>query len=179
MCVVDSCTVPYLGPCIINRKQLCLVNSIESDKVNINIGCPQGSILGPFFFGLYINDIHLQVKNCSILCYADDTTLWHSKDDVSKIYLKLQRDLTDLIEYFEYNGLTINLSKTEYIIFKLRRNQNNKGELIINGTALRQVTSTKYLGIIIDEQLNWKEHCEMLLSRVMSGKHLLSCGIFF
>ena len=143
-----------------NRKQCVSFNGAVSRMKPITCGVPQGSILGPLLFILYVNDI----VNCSNLLYfilfADDTNIFFSHKCYKDLMLIVNTELVKLSEWFRANRLSLNIAKTNYILFGTRRKclTDANFSISINGNIIERVTSTKFLGVYIDEDLNWKHH---------------------
>ncbi|CAM1312392.1 Uncharacterised protein r2_g2279 [Pycnogonum litorale] len=150
-----------------NRTQYVAVNKQTSDSIPINIGVPQGSILGPFLFLVYVNDLPLVCENSSVNMFADDTSLITTGPDKNTIESKLQNDLNNLIEWCILNKLTLNSKKTNYCVFAPnKKTKLNKFTFLINNNKIDRVKSVKFLGLTLDEDLNWKDHVKKLRSNL-------------
>ena len=99
-----------------NRKQCCSINGVESEVMDINIGVPQGSCLGPLLFLLYINDQPQAVKNSTVVMYADDTSISYRSDDTHKLQEAMNKDLTTVVEWLKGNKLSLNVAKTKAMV---------------------------------------------------------------
>ena len=151
-----------------NRMQYTECLGEKSDLLYITFGVPQGSVLGPLLFLLYINDI----INCSELgefvLFADDTNIFVSSESLSDAFSKANKLLKSLSSYMTLNKLHINMKKCCYMIFKPPRkpikdeDSVNAFELILNGQKIKHVTHAKFLGVTIDENLNWEQHIKDL-----------------
>ena len=147
-----------------NRKQYVYYNGISSDFMDISCGVPQGSILGPLLFILYINDI----VNCSdvlqFILFADDTNLFLSNTDIWQLMDLINDELSKLDDWFRANKLSLNISKTNYMMFGRKQyglsDQHNLFQLKINGIEINRVESTTFLGVIFDEKLTWAKHID-------------------
>ena len=146
------------------RSQRVLFKGILSDKMWIRIGVPQGSILGPLLFLIYINDLPGASKLLESL-FADDTTFQASGKTLEELEEFMNTELAKAAQWFKDNQLTLHPGKTRYILL------NSKGKTLdirLEGTPIKQIshrsdeTSFKFLGIMIDESLNWKEHISYL-----------------
>ena len=100
-----------------NRKQKVFVNGVESNFLLINSGVPQGSILGPFLFLMYINDFEKATNYFSLRLFADDTSLTATGKDLDMFLQKINFELPAIHEWLCSNRLTLNLSKTKYLVF--------------------------------------------------------------
>ena len=143
-----------------NRTQYTAVNGETSSIQKVTCGVPQGSVLGPILFLVYVNDLHRCLGNTMIRMFADDTnlTLFHERSD----YLK-EMSLTKikaLMKWCECNKLTINWDKTYYIVFHAKNKKIGSyfNEMNVSGNTVKRVSCVKYLGIYIDELLTWRDH---------------------
>ena len=146
-----------------NRKQSVSINGVSSNYSNINCGVPQGSVLGPLLFLIYINDLNIAIKYCTTRHFADDTNLLIKNSSPKQLKKHLNLDLKSLVKWLKVNKITLNTSKTELIIFK---HPNKKIDydfkIKIDGKRLFSEKFVKYLGIYLDSQLNWAPHTEIL-----------------
>lgn len=152
-----------------DRQQIVKIKNCQSQPKEMHFGVPQGSILGPLLFIIYINDIHDIGLKGDITLYADDTTLFYFGNNINALITEAQNDLTLLNDWFQYNLLTINTSKTNYMIFKAKNKPLDDNILItINNQIINKVESEKYLGLILDTNLTWKPHIEKVISKLRS-----------
>ena len=144
-----------------NRKQFVYYNSSKSECKDIICGVPQGSILGPLLFILYINDITNTSSILDFILFADDTTILYSSDKIeSKINL-VNNELKEVSNWFKANKLSVNASKTNFMILGTPKMSSVKHiEIILDNTSLERVQKTKFLGVLIDECLTWKSHID-------------------
>ena len=149
-----------------NRNQYACCNNTSSSITTIEYGVPQGSVLGPLLFIIYVNDIVNAVKDIKIRLFADDTALFIHGKDVEMIYNKMKDALIRLRDWFKSNRLTLHLDKTCYSIFhgprkKIPRMYDN---MSIDGHVIHREHKVKYLGLIIDETLSWKDHVDYVIT---------------
>lgn len=145
-----------------NRLQYTVANGHESGLKPVTCGVPQGSVLGPLFFLIYINDLHHAVDNVLLRLFADDTGSFNYSKDIASL-LKIAKDnFIKLYEWCKANKLTINTDKTCFLIFHARNKPvpADLKTLAIEelGIVLNRVPSVQYLGVYIDETLNWHDH---------------------
>ena len=156
----------------IERNQKCFLNgSLSSNRV-LSCGIPQGTILGALLFLLYINDLPNCLMHSQPRMYADDTYLTLAGNSVDSIELNLNEDLASISEWLTANKLTLNKSKTEFMIIGSRQRLKtlpHSPSLKIDGAPISQVPSTKSLGVYIDENLTWNVHIENLSKKIASG----------
>ena len=158
------------------RSQKVKYNQDESSSLTIGYGVPQGSILGPILFVMYINDLPQSLLKSSIGMYADDTVIYFSDSCPDVIKQVLQNDLTNVEKWLVSNRLILNQSKTKWMLFgtrqKLKHCPDYKIEL--HGKIIDRVSSFCYLGVTLDENLSWNEHVELICKRVRKRLGLLS-----
>ena len=150
-----------------HRKQYVFHNHSKSSLKDIICGVPQGSVLGPILFLIYINDLCLQSPSLKFVLFADDTNLLISGDTVAETVNIMNRELSAIETWFKSNCLFINLQKTNFMVFSTKASVHNSPfSLHINGHKLEQVSKTKFLGVIIDNKLNWEHHITYVKSKI-------------
>ena len=153
-----------------NRRQYVNINNVYSDTQSINYGVPQGSILGPLLFLLYINDLENSVNNTTRL-FADDTCIIANSSTILELEQHLNLELNNIASWISANKLTLNPAKS----FALIVSPNSKNNSITINLSYQQckievVDCVKYLGIHLDNKLQFKQHIKMLetkLSRLL------------
>ena len=148
-----------------NRKQFVSVNNTDSSTVDITYGVPQGSILGPLLFIIYINDIPEISSFAKFILYADDANIIVTANTLDEVYHHLQCLITNLVKWVYCNGLALNLKKTKYMIFS-RSKVDLPCPLIISQRPIERQEETRFLGVIVDEKLNWSRHVKTILSKM-------------
>ena len=153
-----------------NWKQSVLYEGVLSEPEEIRSGVPQGSILGPILFSLYINDITASLGKSQVLLYADDAVIHYTSDNIQELKLVLQGDLTNLLAWSMANRLSIHPVKTEAVLFGTHQKmfKVDKFELFLGERLVKQVDHYKYLGIISDAHLNFTEHVAKVFGKVSS-----------
>ena len=137
-----------------------------SDPCLITSGVPQGSILGPLLFVLFVNDLPAVLERCQILMYADDTVVYFTARDAQEISRTLTNELAKVNEWLMHNSLFIHQGKTECVLFGTGpRLANANFHVKLDGKELTRVAEFKYLGVILDESLTWNAHLNYLLSK--------------
>ena len=151
-----------------DRQQYVVYNGVKSDMGKINCGVPQGSILGPLLFLLYVNDMHNACRSSFIMLFADDTNIFVSGKSILEIEQTINVELKALSIWFKLNKLTLNIKKTNFMIIKSRK-KNVDPTLLninINNNKIQQVQFIKFLGIIIDEHLTWDHHIRYITGKI-------------
>lgn len=143
-----------------NRKQYLSFNTTESTMETIVCGVPQGSILGPLLFILYINDLANTSNLLQFIIFADDTNIFYTDKNFRTMLEITNKELEKVSLWFKINKLSLNTSKTQFIIFcnKSKNYHRNQSHVYIDEVDIRQVNHTKFLGVTIDETLNWEYH---------------------
>ena len=158
-----------------DRNQYVYINGTSSELLPISCGVPQGSILGPLLFLIYINDLPLASKSNATILFADDTNAIYTSqtyDDLNRIVCS---DLTVLSDWFKCNKLALNESKTKLIIFHTIYNKPPDGFVItLNGVVLERVSITKFLGVFIHENLSWKAQIQYVCNKILKSTALLA-----
>ena len=158
-----------------NRKQFVSINGAISSSITVLHGVPQGSVLGPLLFLIYINDLHCAINHSSVYHFADDTNLLNISNSIKRTQKQVNLDLKSLYKWLLANKISLNCSKTEVIIF-LRAGQkiNFNLKLKLNGHRLYPSESIKYLGVHLDSNLNGLAHRKALASKLRRANGLLS-----
>lgn len=153
-----------------NRKQFVKVNNTISEHRGINTGVPQGSVLGPLLFILYVNDIENCIsEKCQIMLFADDTNVLLFGKDMIALKYQSEAVMTKLYKWLCSNKLTLNVTKTNFCIFDDRKsNAHCKfNQLTFGDACITRVETVKYLGMQINEKLSWNVHIENLLGKLV------------
>ena len=124
-------------------------------------GVPQGSVLGPVLFLMYINDLPNITNKCNFTLFADDTTLTFKSHKLNDLEKEINSTLVLICDWLCGNKLVINIDKTKLILFH-RTRVKHKLNIKINNIAIKQSTNFKFLGILIDENRNWKMQINIL-----------------
>ena len=145
------------------RTQFVSFNNCSSDLENIVCGVPQGSILGPLLFILYVNDITYTSNVLKFTLFADDTTILYSHTNIDTQFHFVNKELNEVSNWFKANKLSVNATKTNYMIFGTPKMTSIKTSgIVLDSTLLERVKFTKFLGVLIDECLTWKNHIDCI-----------------
>ena len=158
------------------RLQSVKHNQDISSNLAIGHGVPQGSILGPILFVIYINDLPQCLTKSSIGMYADDTVIYFSATSPGLIKQVLQNDLNYVEQWLQESKLVLNQSKTKWMLFGTRQKLEHSSDIEIqfHGRNIEGVSSFCYLGVTLDEHLSWNEHVEIICHKVSKRLGLLS-----
>jgi hypothetical protein len=160
-----------------NRSQITKYGNIKSELQPIKLGVPQGSVLGPLFFLIFINDMvsYLDSFNCTL--FADDTTLSKTNEKLDLLLNDFYRSIQKLIDWCKFNRLDINWKKTKIMFVTNKRNIILPNEILIDNNQVEVVDSFKLLGITIDNKLNFLEYVGELKKNI--NKRLFSIKRLF
>ena len=152
-----------------NRSQFCRIRGFKSPMGGVLSGVPQGPILGPLLFIIYMNDVPHCIENGHVTMYADDTSTSCEVKSVHDITVKVIPDLLKLCDWLKSNKHSLNMIKTEFMIIGSTQNVLKFGDLIairIDDQLIKRVAHVKYLGIIVDDRLTWKEHVDYISKKI-------------
>ncbi len=162
-----------------DRKQIVKLSylkdpTIYSDIQPITCGVPQGSVLGPLLFLIYINDMPNISMNCNFTLFADDTTVTASNKNLKDLQLVINSELKTLYKWLITNRLTLNMEKTKYILFTPKNKKINQYVTIkMNNRIIDNVEHIKFLGIIIDNKLSWQPYVRYLTTKLAKSISIL------
>ena len=150
---VRGIALKWLTSYLCNRKQYVDINGQLSIFLTVLCGVPQGSILGPKLFILYINDICNISNILEMILFADDTNIFCTDENIISPSNKISEELSKLNIWFAVNKLSLNINQTNYMIFCSKSIPNNIN-IKINARVIERVSHTKFLGVIVDEKLS-------------------------
>ena len=150
-----------------DRKQCVEFDDVISSVVDMRCGVPQGSNLGPLLFLLYINDLAYVSPELFAVLFADDSNFFCTGSDLSIVIDIVNRELCMIVDWLNCNKMSLNIEKTHFMIFKPKRKKYCLSkDVIINGCKINEVKHTKFLGVIIDCDLSWKNHIDHICSKM-------------
>jgi hypothetical protein len=147
---------------------------MESDTNLITCGVPQGSVLGPLLFIIYTNDLPNNIKHAKTILFADDTTVYYNSDCIHNLYETMNNELKILSDWFKANKLSLNANKTNYLIFSKKSKIQPDLNLSIDNAKLAKSHTVKFLGLLIDDKLEWPDQIEHIRKKMASGVYALN-----
>ena len=162
---------------LLNRKHATNFKGEISERLNTNTGVPQGSILGPLLFLIYINDLAINIEGS--LLYADDTTLINEDSNIQELEVKANQTITIADDWFKANKLTLNAKKTRNMTL-LKDRTNADLNILLEGNKIMNINSKstekyfKFLGFRMDDKLNWKHHIKHVSNKLKAINHIIA-----
>jgi hypothetical protein len=147
-----------------HRLQYVYLNGTKSDELLMTCGVPQGSILGPLLFILYINDLTTVTKLLTFIMFADDTNIFINGSNLENLTSTANCELKKISDWFSANLLSLNIKKTNYLIFGNKKISDL--QILINNEMITRVHETKFLGVIIQSNLKWDSHISLIKNKI-------------
>ena len=173
---IRSNTHNWCSSYLVGRSQRTLVNGITSGSLPVTCGVPQGSVLGPLLFLVYINDLVTALGECGVKLYADDTVLYQHGHNAQEAAHKLQNSIDRFDLWSKANKLSVNTKKTKLMVFasrsRVKKAKNVK--VYMQGNLLKKVPTFKYLGLSLDPTLNYNNHLSLVIRTVLYKLTLLT-----
>ena len=157
-----------------NRKQFVNYNGQCSSYGNIVCGVPQGSILGPLLFLIYVNDLAYVSDYLYMIMFADDTNALDSDKNLNALEERCNNEMIKIVDWVNANKLSLNVKKTNYMLFSGKKAHGNEQGIIISQKRIEKTNKAKFLGIMISDNLSWKCHIEYISKKVAKSVGVLS-----
>ena len=177
---VQNKEIRWFRSYLTNGKQCCKVNGQLSDLESITTGVPHGSCLGSLLFIIYVNDLHFSLRHSDVNMYADDTSLSFSAKSIHSINECVNEDLGYLKSWLNANKLSLNVTKTQSLVIGGRKRLNDiekvggvKPLFNVGEETVSIIKEAKYLGVMVDQYLNWKEQITAIKKKVSRGIGML------
>ena len=168
-------SLKFIYSYLTGRNQRVKINTEYSSWKEILDGVPQGSVLGPLLFNIFINDIFLFVEKSEICNYADDNSLTVADANINTIITKLESDIQSLNIWFENNGMLLNGDKCQFMIIESNRSLRNEVENVsIAGKNIEECKKGKLLGITFDNNLTMTEHIKHICKQASNKLYALA-----
>ena len=153
------------------RKQRVVIEGSHSSWSNVTRGVPQGSILGPLLFMIFVNDLPAMVEQGTAVMYADDTTLYQCSSDAIGLQEKLTAGLVKIANWLCQNKLSMNVQKTQLLLLSRKRRAKDLEniQIVLNCEVIKKQDCVKYLGVLIDSSLSWEKHISRTRKKCYSG----------
>ena len=162
----------YFKDYLNSRSQYVSINGVNSDSLYVRCGVPQGSILGPILFLLYINDLNTVSSKLKTIMFADDTNLFITGNSIGEIEERMNTELMLVNTWFQANLLSLNVTKTSFMIFS--RKKNLTANILINDVQLHRQYETKFLGVILSADLKWQKHIDIIANKTSKNIGIIS-----
>lgn len=161
----DEKAIKWFQNFLSKRKQCVKINEVISDPTEVNYGLPQGSKLANLLFIIFINDLRFNLKHSKISMYADDCMIYVSDNDIDHAKAQLNDDLMRVDDWLKFNKLSLNTEKCNTMIFNDKKDESNMS-IKIGNEIINRVDCIKYLGVYIDDELNFEGHYDKLLKKI-------------
>ena len=172
---IRGCALDWFKSYLSQRKQYVSINGHNSDLLTVKCGVPQGSVLGPLLFLIYINDLHIVSSKLKFYLFADDGNIYFEDKNLLNLVKIVNKELKFVMKWLSANKLSLNVGKTNFIIFHSTSIKIPSDITIkIGKKPINRVKFIKFLGVLLDENISWKQHLNEL-----SKKLARICGMFF
>ena len=166
---VRGITGAWFTSYLVDRQHFVQYRGALSRAQFVGCGVPQGSVLGPLLFIIYVNDLPSNITRAKTIMYADDTTLYVSDTNMNRLYSTINDELDIISDWFKSNKLSVNAAKSNYVTFRKSPDCTIPDTITIDGNQIEKAKSVKFLGIFIDERLKWQDHISHCRKKIISG----------
>ena len=150
-----------------------ITNDSKSDLRNTTCGVLQSSILGPLLFLVYVNDLPFCSKILNPIMFADSTNLFYEPKNIIKLFDTAIEELMNINDWFMANKLSLNVGKTKYSLFHKSSKVDKLPKLSINNQEIKRASYTKFIGVLLDENLSWKEYLKYTENKIAKSIGLM------
>ena len=172
---IRGTTYNWFKSYLTNRTKFVSIGNTLSDTKQVLMGAPKGSVLGPLLFLLSINDFSNSSRAFEFHLFADDSTLFYSDNSSVDLENKINIELASIYDWLSANQLSLNIDKSNFVIFHPPQKKiMYQVKLLLKGNYIKQEHSIKYLGVMIDENLNWKSHVSLIECKIKRAIGMLS-----
>ena len=162
----------WIMNCLNGRQQNVQIDNVHSGLKKVIHGIPQGSILGPRLFITYINDMRYVSSFLKYVLFADDTTIIGACNDINLLNKEVNHELIALSQWLSIKKLSINLEKTQCMLFTNSKSFRNI-TITLNNVGFKLIHSARYLGVHIDDKLTWKDHISYISNKLAKSNSIL------
>ena len=166
---IRGIALDWFSSYLTNRSQTVIYNEQESEMKETLCGVPQGSIRGPLLFLIYINDLPSASNLFMPILFADDTNLFCNGPNPGELIEKINEELKPIYKWVNVCKLSLNIEKTNFMLFTPRNFSCLKETVVINNRPIKEVCHIKFLGVIIDNKLKWKDHIGYISKKSAKG----------
>ncbi len=172
---VSNQSIKWFESYLCNRQQVIKIDQCISSKKRIEYGVPQGSILGPLLFLVFINDLNNCIELCGTSMYADDTAVFYFADDAEELRMSIQYDMQSISYWMTQNRLSLNVAKTKFMMVgsRPRLSRQREFKVSLNRETVENVETFKYLGMILDKHLCFNHHIDHIVNKTTTKLGLL------
>ena len=156
-------------------KQVAIVSYRDTHSANCSLTCgvPHGSVLGPLLFIIYTNDLPHSLTYSNCILFADDTTIYCTSNNKTTLQRNIENDMKSLAGWFYANKLSLNIKKNTFLVFSPKNMDKVMTAIKLGNQQILQVRNTKFLGIYIDDGLEWGDHINHITKKIASGADVL------
>lgn len=172
---VRGVALKWLQNYLTDRNQYVEFKGTKSRSQPVTCGVPQGSVLGPLLFIIYMNDLPNALTHSSSILFADDTTIHHTHQDIDILFANMNIDLHYVTEWFKANKLSLNTLKTHFVLFHSKNMEipAHIPKVILANTEIQHVEQVVFLGLTLDSTVEWKAHIKNIEAKLSSSLYIL------
>ena len=167
----DKISLQWFSTYLSNRQQCVVLDHVYSDWATVMRGVPQGSVLGPLLFIIYMNDLPAVLQHSHMNLFADDIALYVMHSDPNILQTYLNHDLSLVFQWVASNGFKVNVSKSQSLLLasRHRRDKLSSLQIFLDGNLIRPNSCVKYLGVLVDSDLAWTNHIQSVRKKCLAA----------